>query len=120
MAAEMLEQLDLTQSPLGEDLLAEHIGDFFDGDALAGLNVGRGTVEDVVSPRDPKQWLRADLPHDTVCALTQLLGDIVVFIHDEVLVEDLEHLATLQLSHGAGISREGGREEEEGRDEEDG
>lgn len=43
MATEVLEQLDLTQSPLGEDLLAEHIGDLFDGHTLAGLNVGRGT-----------------------------------------------------------------------------
>lgn len=44
--------------------------------------------------------------------MTQLLGDIVIFVHDEVLVEDLEDLATLQLSHGAGFSRErkgGGR-----------
>lgn len=45
MAAEVLEQLDLAQSPLGEDLLAEHIGDLLDGHALAGLNVGRGTVK---------------------------------------------------------------------------
>lgn len=44
MAAEMLEQLDLPQSPLGQDLLAEHIGDLLDGDTFAGLGVGRSTV----------------------------------------------------------------------------
>lgn len=45
MAPEVLEQLDLSQGALGEDLLAEYIGDFLDGDALAGLGVGRGTGE---------------------------------------------------------------------------
>jgi hypothetical protein len=34
--------------------------------------------------------------------LAQLLGNSVVFIDDEVLVEDLEDLATLKLSHGGG------------------
>jgi hypothetical protein len=43
MATEMLKQLDLSQSPLGQDLLAEDIGDLLDGDALAGLDVGCGT-----------------------------------------------------------------------------
>jgi hypothetical protein len=53
------------------------------------------------------------LPDDAVCTLTELLGDIVVLIHDEVLVEDLEDLATLQISHGAGVRRgEEGRREE--------
>ena len=40
MAAEVLEQLNLAQSALGEDLLAEDIGDFFDGYALASLGIG--------------------------------------------------------------------------------
>lgn len=43
MATEMLKQLDLSQGPLGQDLLAEDIGDLLDGDALAGLDVGCGT-----------------------------------------------------------------------------
>ena len=42
MATEMLKQLDLSQSPLGQDLLAEDIGDLLDGDTLAGLHVGCG------------------------------------------------------------------------------
>lgn len=36
-----------------------------------------------------------NLPNDTVCTLAQLLGHIVPFIHDKVLVEDLEDLPTL-------------------------
>lgn len=35
----MLQQLDLAQRALGEDLFAEHIGDLFDRDAIAGMDV---------------------------------------------------------------------------------
>lgn len=42
MAPEMLEQLDLSQGALGEDLLAEDVGDLLDGDTFASLGVGRG------------------------------------------------------------------------------
>ena len=78
VAAEVLQKLDLAQRALGENLLAEDIGDLLDGDALAGA---------IVVVR------RAD---DAVCALAQLFGDGVAFVNDEVLVEDLEHLAALQ------------------------
>lgn len=44
MAAEVLEQLNLAQSALGEDLLAEYIGDLLDGDALVGLVVDGSTA----------------------------------------------------------------------------
>lgn len=40
----MLQQLDLAQGALGQDLLAEDIGDLLDGDALARRVVGRGAV----------------------------------------------------------------------------
>lgn len=40
LASEVLEQLDLAEGALGEDLLAEDVGDLLDGDALAGLVVG--------------------------------------------------------------------------------
>lgn len=43
MTAEVLEQLDLAQSALGENLLAEDIGDLLDGDALVGLVVHGST-----------------------------------------------------------------------------
>ena len=33
----MLQELDLAQGALGQDLLAEDIGDLLDGDALVGL-----------------------------------------------------------------------------------
>lgn len=39
MTPEVLKQFDLPQSALGEDLLAEDIGDLLDGDALVGLAV---------------------------------------------------------------------------------
>lgn len=39
-------------------------------------------------------------PDDTVSTLAQLLGHIVLFVHDEVLVKHLEDLATLQIGHG--------------------
>ena len=41
------------------------------------------------------------LPDDTVSSLPKLLGHSVALIDDEILVENLEHLATLQISHGA-------------------
>lgn len=39
---EVLEELDLAQSALGEDLLAEDIGDLLDGDAFVGCGVDSG------------------------------------------------------------------------------
>ena len=39
------------------------------------------------------------LPDYTVSSLTELLGDIVTLINDEVLVEDLEDLTTLEICH---------------------
>ena len=40
----MLQELDLAQGALGQDLLAEDIGDLFDGDTLVGLVVDSGTA----------------------------------------------------------------------------
>lgn len=45
MASEVLKELDLTQGALGQDLLAEDIGDLLDGDTLVALVVNGGTVE---------------------------------------------------------------------------
>lgn len=42
MTAEVLKQLDLAQSALGENLLAEDIGDLLDGHAFVGLGVDGG------------------------------------------------------------------------------
>jgi len=41
----VLEQLDLSQCALGQDLLAEDVGDLLNSDALASLDVGGGTRE---------------------------------------------------------------------------
>ncbi len=57
VASEVLEELDLAQGALGQDLLAEDIGDLLDGDAFAGLVIHGGTgarEEDNVS-QDPQQ-----------------------------------------------------------------
>jgi hypothetical protein len=40
----VLQQLDFAQGTLGQDLLAEDVGDLFDSHALARLVVGGGTV----------------------------------------------------------------------------
>ena len=46
------------------------------------------------------------VPDYAISSLAKLLGNIVTFINDKVLVEDLEDLATLEISHvvGAAIS----------------
>jgi hypothetical protein len=45
VAPEVLQQLDLAQGALGQDLLAEDIGDLFNGDALVGLVIdGRASL----------------------------------------------------------------------------
>ena len=44
MASEVLQQLDLAQGALGQDLLAEDIGDLLDGYTFTGLVVGSSAV----------------------------------------------------------------------------
>lgn len=56
MASEVLEELDLTQGALGQDLLAEDIGDLLDGDALVALVVDSGAI------RTHEQSLAGSLP----------------------------------------------------------
>lgn len=60
----MLQQLDLAQSALGEDLLAEDIGDLLDGHALVRLVVNRGAV--VRAPI--RSWLLASRAVDGIVA----------------------------------------------------
>lgn len=43
MTAEVLQELDLPQSALGQNLLAEDIGDLLDSDSLSSLIVRGGT-----------------------------------------------------------------------------
>lgn len=105
VASEVLQQLDLAQGALGEDLFAEDIGDLLDGDALAGLVVGRGAVDGSISMCILIQYVRAacrcpSLPDNAVGALAQLLCHIVPLVDDELLVEDLEDLAVREVRHG--------------------
>ena len=107
VAAEVLQQLDLAKGSLGQNLLAKNIGDLLDGDALVGLVVHGGTIDmahqcqlriHIVGGRRSaatKKLARQDIPHDSVCALSQLLGDGVSFVDDKVLVENLKDLASL-------------------------
>ena len=44
------------------------------------------------------------LPDYAICSLAKLLGNIVTFINDKVLVEDLEDLAALEISHVVGAA----------------
>lgn len=52
----MLEQLDLAQGAFGQDLLAEDIGDLFNGHALIGSGIGGSTVVFVVSREGVGVW----------------------------------------------------------------
>lgn len=47
-------------------------------------------------------------PNNTISSLAELLGDSISLVDNEVLVEDLENLATLKISHGYGFALVGG------------
>lgn len=85
----MLQQFDLSQGPLGQNFLAEDIGDLLDGDALAGGIVRRSTISSAAPV-----IFRACSPNNAVCALPQFFRHGVAIVHDKVLIEHLEHLAT--------------------------
>lgn len=42
-------------------------------------------------------------PNNAVSSLAELLGDGIALVDDEVLVEDLENLASLQVTHDCGF-----------------
>jgi hypothetical protein len=44
VAAEVLKKLNLSQCPLGQNFLAEDIGNLLDGDALASMNIRGSTT----------------------------------------------------------------------------
>lgn len=101
MPPEVLQELDLAQGALGQDLLAEYIGDLLDSNTLVGLVVDSGarSSEGVVSlqdvPRISGRKLDRNSPDNTVGSLTQFLGNGVPLVHDEVLVEHLEGFTAL-------------------------
>ena len=49
MTAEVLQQFDFSQGPLGQDLLAENIGDLLDSDTITRHGVICGTREIALS-----------------------------------------------------------------------
>lgn len=121
----MLEELDLAQGALGQDLFAEDIGDLLDGNSLVRLGVHGGAVEEtglawIMKDRMPyadapkaeaakqeQKRERADIPDNAVSSLAELLGDGVALVDNEVLVKDLEDLATHEISHGECCVRNG-------------
>lgn len=105
---EVLKELDLAQGALGEDLLAEDIGDLLDGDALVRGVVDCSTVQRSASRASHSKTSRGSgvdggLPDNTICSLAKLLGDSVALVDDEVLVEDLEDLPSLEVRHGRAV-----------------
>ena len=125
MTSEVLQKLNLTQSPLCKDLLAENVGDFFDCNSFASMVVGGCAAVSSMSKTTEKQktgpvyrWMSvqhasmpetsdlglsdiglSDIPYNAVGSLAQLLCYVISLVNDEVLVEDLEDLAPLQVSH---------------------
>lgn len=117
----MLEELDLAQGALGENLLAEYIGDLLNGDTLVCLVVYCGAVvlrrgnvssKRVVSTMsqggvasksevsEEKNVRRGrgggvPAPDNAVGTLAKLLRYGVSLVDNEILVEHLEHLASL-------------------------
>lgn len=126
MAAEVLEQLDFAQCALGENLLAEYIGDFLNGDSFTALvidgSAARGNslatklcgqlprrgvmgVSRANSAKESCGGTRPngqviDSPNNSVGSLTKFLGHSVSLIDNEVLVEHLEDFASLEVGHG--------------------
>jgi hypothetical protein len=49
MSSEVLQKLDLPQRTLGQNLLAEDVGDLLDRNTFTGLAIGRGTAGKRVS-----------------------------------------------------------------------
>ncbi len=102
VTAEVLQQLDLAQRTLGQDLLAEDIGDLLDGygsilDDLAGLSISNflccAAIRGVSTDSRPCILIRRNLPDNAVGTLSNLLLHIVLRLDDKVLVEDIELVA---------------------------
>ena len=90
----MLEQLDLSQSALGQNLLGEDICNLLNRNTFLGLSVCCGARLDW-SVQPYHTIATTNIPDNAVCSLSQFLGDRVSLVDDKVLVEDLEHLSSL-------------------------
>lgn len=106
VAAKVLQQLDLTQSTLGKNLLAKDIGDLLDGDTLIALVVDGSAMKQVVVSKLAGSPIKKHVkcsssysPHNTVGALTKLLGHGISLIDNKILIEDLEDLASREVRH---------------------
>lgn len=50
--------------------------------------------------KQEREQEQVDVPDNAISSLTELLGDGVALVDNKVLVEDLEDLATHEISHG--------------------
>jgi hypothetical protein len=64
MSSEVLQKLDLPQRALGQDLLAEDIGDLLDRNTFIGLSVCRGTEGRRVSVHH--EWMEYVVKYQTI------------------------------------------------------
>jgi len=44
-------------------------------------------------------WKCKDIPYYAIRSLTELFGDVVALVNDEILIEDLEDFAALKVCH---------------------
>lgn len=108
MSSEMLQQLYLSQRTLGQDLLAEDIGDLLDRNPFLSLRIRSRTAISARQQMDPEKRSRNELsiPDNSISSLAKLLGHRVSLIDNEVLVEHLEHLSSLEVRHDARAGRD--------------
>jgi hypothetical protein len=101
VTSEVLQELDFSQCPLGDNPLAQNVCKFLDSDPFAGVTVGRSTIKSDISLVPSTAWAEGrdagkvhrreyHVPNNAISALSQLFGHIVSFIHDEILIEHLE------------------------------
>lgn len=43
--------------------------------------------------------MKRNSPNNSICSLAQLFGDSIAFVDNEILIKDLEDLATLEIRH---------------------
>jgi len=100
MSSEMLKQLYLAQSTLGQDFFAEDIGNLLDRNTFLSLGIRCCTIVtrviSIFSTIDPNQPQESQgIPDNTISTLSKLFRHSISLIDDEVLVEDLEDLSAL-------------------------
>jgi hypothetical protein len=92
----MLQELDFSQRPLCQNLLAENIRHLFDSHTSSSLDIGCCAL----SCQPLSTALPSNIPDNTICTLAKLFGHIVLLIDDEFLIEHLENLPSFEIGSG--------------------